>query len=46
MLKKDNKIVIIKTLEKKITCLLPISAAGNKLQPYIIYKGEKNKTLY
>ena len=25
---------------------MSISASGNKLQPYIIFKGQKNKTLY
>ena len=46
---KGTKIVTIKTFGKKrelISCLLSISASGDKLKPFIVFKGQKNKNVF
>ena len=47
--KKEAKIISIKALAKeknRITCLLTITASGNKLQPYIAFKGQIKRAIY
>ena len=46
--KKGAKIINIHTNGKeknRISCILTIAANGNKLSPFIVFKGEKNKKL-
>ena len=46
---QGKKIFTIKTFGKernRISCLLSISAYGDKLKPFIVFKGQKNKNVF